>query len=263
LVGVGVLADLAVGGAEGLAGLFSGPGTNVSGSFWSRFRRRRVGFTIGYPEGSSPGSKLPVAIYLHGFRGDHRSAVSGYSPAGAATLANDVRRIAIATVDGGQGYWHPHPGDDPMSMVIEEFIPLLHRHGVGGSPGRVALLGTSMGGYGAIAMAEHHRGQFAAVGAISPAIFDTYNWAHYVNPGAYWSAADFAQFDAITHAGALSGLPVRVASGTDDPFHPWVADFARVLPAPGYVTFPPGAHTGSFFAGQTGPSVRFVAGHLS
>jgi hypothetical protein len=31
--------------------------------------------------------------------------------------------MALVTVDGGGGYWHPHPGDDPLGMVLYELIP--------------------------------------------------------------------------------------------------------------------------------------------
>ena len=26
--------------------------------------------------------------------------------------------MALVTADGGNGYWNPHPGDDPMAMVM-------------------------------------------------------------------------------------------------------------------------------------------------
>jgi hypothetical protein len=85
---------------------------------------------------------------------------------------------------------------------------------------------------------------------------------HYVNPGAYWSAADFARYDAVTHSTALGDLPVRVASGSHDPFHPWVVEFADTLPSRDPVVFPPGAHTGAFFETQVTPSVRFISQSL-
>ena len=170
--------------------------------------------------------------------------------------------MAMVTVDGGGGYWHPHPGDDPMGMVLHELVPMLAAKGLGAGPRGLAVMGISMGGYGAVAFAEQYRGRFAAVAAISPAIFESYAWVHYVNPGAYWSAADFARYDAITHTAALAGTPVRIASGDHDPFHPWVEDLVARLPAGAAVTFPPGGHTGEFFASQMGPSLAFLGEHL-
>ena len=269
IVGVASLAVLGVGAGvvvndvSDVTGAFKDPGTNIEGYFRSRYRRCRVGFTVGYPEGYSPGARLPLVIVMHGYRGDHRGAVAGYSPAGAATLANDVRPLAVVTVDGGQGYWHPHPLDDPMSMVMHELIPMMQHRQLGVGTRRVAVMGTSMGGYGALIFAEHFPDTFAGAAAISPAIFATYDWAHHISPSAYWSPGDFARYDAISHAGSLAGQPVRAASGVSDPFHPWVEDFKRALPAPGIVEFPPGAHTTSFFASQTEPSIRFLASHFS
>jgi S-formylglutathione hydrolase FrmB len=244
-------------------GLASG-GVNVDGSFFSRYRRTQVGYTIGYPAGHGPGSVLPLIVMLHGFGGDHTNAMAGITPAHAVSLlvnGEALAPMAMVTVDGGGGYWHPHPGDDPMGMVVHELIPMLQDRGLGVAPHTIASMGISMGGYGAIAFAENYPRIFRAVAAISPAIFTTYAWVHYVNPGAYWSAADFARYDAITHAGALRGTPIRVASGTRDPFHPWVEELASVLPRDAVVRFPPGGHTEGFFLSQEPLSLVFLARH--
>lgn len=240
-------------------------GLNINGGFYSRFRRTFVGWTLGYPTGHGPGDRLPLVVFLHGYTANHLTAMASYSPGSAASVRIGGRQIppvAIVTVDGGNGYWHPHPGDDPMGMVLHELLPRMAARGLGVAPHGVAVGGISMGGYGAIAFAEHYPTRFRAVAAISPAIFATYDWVHYVNPGAYWSAADFARYDAITHARALGRLPVRVASGAQDPFHPWVEEFVAELPPSDVVTFPPGAHTGSFFDNQIPPSIAFLAHHL-
>jgi S-formylglutathione hydrolase FrmB len=171
--------------------------------------------------------------------------------------------MALVTVDGGNGYWHPHPDDDPMGMIIHELIPMMQRRGLGVRPGSIGAMGISMGGYGAIALAQHYPHIFRAVAAISPAIFASYDWVHYVNPGAYWGPADFAKYDAITHVSALRHTPVRVASGDHDPFHPWVEDFVRRLPASDPVVFPPGEHNGAFFYNQIAPSIEFLAAYLA
>lgn len=77
----------------------------------------------------------------------------------------------------------------------------------------------------------------------------------------------FAAGDAVTHAAALAGVPVRVASGYDDPFYPGVRTLARALPRnPGGVRaevyFGSGCHTGAFFNAQEPPSLAFLARHL-
>jgi pimeloyl-ACP methyl ester carboxylesterase len=218
---------------------------------------------VGYPPGYDRGDRLPLVLSLHGYLGTHGSAFGGYSPRTALTLPGPtLRPMAVASIDGGGGYWHPHPGDDPMGMVLHEFLPMLRRWGLGVAPDEVAVMGISMGGYGAILFAEKYPDLFRVVAAISPAIFVTYAWVHYVNPGAYFSAADFADYDAVTHTAALRHTPVRIASGQHDPFHPWVEELAAALPPGAEVLFPPGAHTGTFFRSQIEPSLRFISEHL-
>lgn len=241
-------------------------GSNVSGTFYSHFRKRTVGYSVGYPDGHGPGSRLPLIVFLHGFRGTHEHCLAGYSPAEAVSIKSNGQALtpmALVTVDGGDGYWHPHPHDDPMGMVLHELIPMMQKRGLGVQPHRIATMGISMGGYGAIAFGEHFPRLFTAVAAISPAIFATFNWVHYVNPGAYWGLTDFAKYDVITHAGALRATPVRVASGDRDPFHPWIEQFVARLKPSDSVSFPPGEHNGAFFHSQIAPSVRFLSEHLA
>ena len=133
--------------------------------------------------------------------------------------------MAMVTVDGGGGYWNPHPKDNPMAMVVEELIPMCQARGLG-RPHRIGTMGISMGGYGASLLAEKYRRLFSAVAAISPAIWTSYPQARSANPGAYASNEDFVRDDAVTHADALAGIPVRVASGANDPFHPGVEALA-------------------------------------
>jgi enterochelin esterase-like enzyme len=245
---------------------FAPPGPSSSGTFYSAARRRTVGYTIAYPPRYRAGSDLPLVVMLHGYGGNHADALVGLSPARAVALqvgGRPLAPMALVTVDGGNGYWNPHPGDDPMAMVIGELIPLCRRLGLGRPPRRIGLMGISMGGYGALLLAEKYPHLIAAVAAISPAIWTSYAQAQGANPGAYASAAAFAANDAVTHAVALAQIPVRVASGYDDPFYPGVQALARALPAGAVVDLAKGCHTGAFFAEQQPPSLAFLARHLA
>ncbi len=244
---------------------YAAPGPSLSGTFYSRARRRTVGYTIAYPPGHRPGDRLPLVIMLHGEGGNHTNAVSGMSPAQALALRADgapLAPMAMVTVDGGYGYWNPHPGDDPIGMLTAELIPLCRRRGLGAAPHRIGVMGISMGGYGALLLGEKHPRLVAAVAAISPAIWTSYAQARAVNAAAYASAADFAADDAVTHAAALAHLPVRVAAGYSDPFYPGVRALASVLPRGAVVEFSNGCHDGSFFTAQEPPSLAFLARHL-
>ena len=245
---------------------FSLPGPSSSRTFYSAARRRTVGYTIAYPPGHRAGDELPLVVMLHGFGGNHADALVGMSPAQAVALRMDGRPLApmaLVTVDGGNGYWNPHPGDDPMAMVIGELIPLCRRLGLGRPPRRIGMMGISMGGYGALLLAEKYPHLIAATAAISPAIWTSYAQARGANAGAYASAAAFAANDAVTHASALADVPVRVAAGYHDPFYPGVQALARALPPGAMVDLAKGCHTGAFFAAQQPPSLAFLARHLA
>ncbi len=244
---------------------YSPSGPAFSGTFYSAARNRRVGYTLAYPPRHHAGNELPLVIMLHGYGANHTGALIGMSPAQALALVVDGRPLApmaMVTVDGGDGYWNPHPGDNPMAMVTGELIPRCRRLGLGRPPQRIGTMGISMGGYGALLLAEKHPHLIAAVAAISPAIWTSYAQARDANAGAYASAAAFAANNAVTHAAALAHLPMRVASGYDDPFSPGVHALARALPARAVVDFVKGCHTGPFFAEQQPPSLAFLARHL-
>ena len=245
---------------------FAPPGPSIDGTFYSAARRRTVGYTIAYPPGHRRGDELPLVVMLHGFGGSHADALAGMSPAQAVALKPGGRPLppmALVTVDGGDGYWNPHSGDDPMAMVIGELIPRCRRFGLGRRPRRIALMGISMGGYGALLLAEKYPDLFGAVAAISPAVWTSYPQARQANPGAYASAAAFAAGNVVTHAAALGRRPVRVASGYGDPFYPGVQALARALPPGAVVAVGPGCHDGSFFTAQEPPSLAFLADHLT
>jgi enterochelin esterase-like enzyme len=244
---------------------FATLGPAISGTFYSDARRRDVAYTLAFPPGHGPGSGLPLVVALHGFGGNHTNSLAAMSPQQAVAMrinGSPLPPMALVTVDGGGGYWNPHPGDDPMTMVIEELIPRCQDQGPGRPPYRIGTMGISMGGYGALLLGEKFPHTIRAVAAISPAIWTSYDQAHAANAGAYASAADFANCDAVTHASALANTPVRVASGSDDPFHPGVEALASALTSSAIVDITRGCHTDPFFVSQQPPSLSFLAEYL-
>jgi pimeloyl-ACP methyl ester carboxylesterase len=262
LPGKQTLDELAGGcAASGPALTFAPPGPSTSGRFLSRHRNRVVGYTIAYPPGHGPGSPLALAIYLHGFGGNHTSGFGQITLARALASRHDGRPLpplALVAVDGGGLYWNPHPGDDPSAMIVEELVPMCRRLGLGRAPQGIGAIGVSMGGYGALLLAERRPRLTSAVAVISPAIWTTYAEARAANPGAFASPADFAADDVITHTRALTGVPVRVASGTDDPFRAGVLALAKALPKPAELVIAAGCHDDAFFASQQHPSLAFL-----
>jgi predicted esterase len=241
---------------------FAPVGPSYSGRFYSRARRRSVGYTIAYPPGHLRGDNLSLIVVLHGYGDNHATALRGMTPAQAVALRPLLEPMALVTVDGGDGYWTPHPHDNPMAMVLEELIPMCQRLGLGRSPQQVNLMGISMGGFGALAIAESVPHLISGVAAISPAIWTTFDEARGANAGAFASRRIFEEYDVITHVDRLAGLPLRIAAGVDDPFLPGVRAFVKVVPHPEKVVFDSGCHTDPFFISQEPPSVRFLSRHV-
>ena len=93
-------------------------------------------------------------------------------------------------------------------------------------------------------------------------MWTSYTQARAANAGAFASASAFAAGDVISHAASLRGIPVRIASGVDDPFHPGVEQLAGVLGSNSIVKFPSGCHTQPFFIEQGPLSLDFLSRHL-
>ncbi|MBN7459800.1 alpha/beta hydrolase, partial [Mycobacteroides abscessus subsp. abscessus] len=123
-------------------------GAIAAGSFVSAARGGvRTEWRIARPPGVT-GPIRPI-IALHG-KGQTAAGVmeGGVENMLAQAVAAGAKPFALASVDGGGGYWHKRAsGEDSGAMVLNEFIPLLAEQGLDTS--RVAFLGWSMGGYGA------------------------------------------------------------------------------------------------------------------
>ena len=245
--------------------VFSALGPSIEGSFFSRARRRTVGYTLAYPPGHGLGSRLPLVVVLHAYGANHTNALTSMTLPQACALQVGGRPLppmAAISVDGGGGYWNRHPGDDPLAMVVEELIPMCQQRGLGLGRRAIGSLGISMGGYGAILLAEKYPERIAAVAAISPAVWTSFEQARSANAGAYATAQDFEEDDVVTHAAALRDIAVRVVAGENDPFRPGVQALVETLPPGAIAEISAGCHTGAFFTSQEVPSFRFLGAHL-
>jgi S-formylglutathione hydrolase FrmB len=249
--------DVAVPAAE----VASGP--MVDGEFDSTRRHRRVGYRLAYPPGSAPGDRLPVCLVLHGYGSDAKGAIEAarYDRYLAAAVAAGVPRFALAACDGGAGYWHPHVADDPLGALLDEFLPLLASKGL--AVDRVAALGWSMGGYGALLCGISAPTRFAVVVATAPAIWRSYAEAHRVNPMAFDSQAEWDAYNVFARAGLLSGLQVRVDCGESDSFAPAVGALREVLPDPGAVHLAKGCHDNAFWQYAAPTQLRLIGETLN
>ena len=205
---------------------------------FSAARGREVDFYTAVPQGYGDGRGLPVCQVLHG--GSKRP--TDFPALGLGRFLTDaVRRGAapfvLAGATGDRLAWRPHPGDDPQRMAHEEIPAWCAERDFDTS--RTAAWGWSMGGSGALLLAQTFPGFVRAVAAFSPA----------VTPGD----------DVFAGAGRLGGTPVGLWCGTGDSLH----DEVRALPirtaAGGYG---PGDHNFAYWSTVIPEAFTFLSGRL-
>jgi len=197
-------------------------------------------------------ASTPVVVVLHGKGGD---ASHAFRVLGLQEHVRDAR-VTVASVDGGDHYWHARrSGVDPGAMVAEDFLPLLRRET--GYAGRVAFLGWSMGGYGSLLLASDLGPErvFAVV-AESAALWTD---AGQSAAGAFDDREDFAAHDVFDRrrTRVLSRIPVRMDCGRSDPFVPGNQAFGRALPS-AELTFDEGAHTSTYWRNHGGSQLAWI-----
>ena len=183
-----------------------------------------------------PSPRLVVA--LHGRGGNASDAFDGLG------LHEQVERlgIAVASLDGGERYWHPRKGDDTGALVIEDLLPEVRRHGIPAGP--VGLLGWSMGGYGALWLGAHYGpGVVGAVAAMSAALWTSPGASA---AGAFDDREDFLAHDVFARTTDLARMPVSLACGTSDPFIAANRALAAKLPHAGS-SFDAGGHDDGYW----------------
>jgi S-formylglutathione hydrolase FrmB len=232
-------------------------------TFASAYRHATVQMITLVPAARAGESGRGVVIALHG--AGSTAAAMADQVATAMTVAR-IATFAVICVDGGGTYWHRRAdGDDPIGMIIHEVLPRAAAAGLATST--IGIAGESMGGYGALLLAQRLEAPgVAAVAALSPAIFASYAAAHSANAGAFDSEQDFARNDVFAGIGALRRVPTWVACGTDDPFEPEAALFRARLAAltrqqvPGGILA--GCHDDTFWLRTLPAALQFIGRHL-
>jgi S-formylglutathione hydrolase FrmB len=217
------------------------PGPIRFASFPSRRRGRRVGYGVAWPPGSGSGDRLPVCLLLHAAAGNERTPFERLRLHHHLAQASRLPPLALASADGRGSGWSPAAGDDPFGMLLDELLPLLSDLGLRTAPGQVGVLGWSMGGGGALRLAEANPGRLAAVVATSPAVA--------------------AAGSEVAGAGRLAGLAVKVDCGANDPFAPATRALAAALPG-AEIAVTKGCHDGGFWQRQAPAQLRFLAAAL-
>jgi enterochelin esterase-like enzyme len=195
-----------------------------------------------------------VIVALHGRNNNRRAAFDMVHLHDAVAAAG--QSFAVIGVDGGAAsYWHARrDGTDALSLVINELLPAVDTM-LGAALPR-AIIGWSMGGYGALLAAETAPSMFRAVVAASPAL-----WEHADEsaPGAFDDARDFDSHNVFAGIGTLRDLAVRIDCGTGDGFVNRARRFAERLPTANLGSFTPGYHDGAYWRSIAPAQIATIA----
>lgn len=255
-LGLGAVAGATMASAAGaVAGAAPAAPTMVTGSFVSA---ARGGVVTNWAIARPPGQTQPLrpVIALHGKGSDAAAVMAGGVEQGLAqAVAAGLPPFAVVAVDGGGSYWHRRSsGEDSGAMVLDELLPMLAGQDLDTS--RVAFLGWSMGGYGALLLGSRlGPARTAAIAAVSPALWLS---SGATAPGAFDGAADFAA-NSVFGLPALASIPIRIDIGTSDPFYSATQEFIGQLPNPPAGGSSPGGHDGSFWSSQLPGELSWIA----
>jgi enterochelin esterase-like enzyme len=226
----------------------------------SRFVHRTLAQTAVLPPGGGEGR--PLLVFLHG-RGQAGNESNANGAFYAALRAQGSRAPVVVFPNGGDhSYFHARGSGDWARYVLDEVIPRAVKR-FGADPGRVAIGGISMGGFGAFAIARKRPARFCAVGGHSAAFWQS---SGETAPGAFDNAADFARNDLIRLARARGRKPwgdarLWLDGGTADPFRAADERLAAALHI--RMRHWAGGHDGNYWQSHYKRYLRFYADALA
>ncbi len=150
-------------------------------SFTSASMGREMKYRVFLPASIAPGTKFPVVYLLHGCGGDVRdwsnySQVSEYAAKGyILVMPAEECSYYINSQANPEDKYEDYTTRDLIADVESRFPAKTERE-------NRAVVGVSMGGYGAITSALVHPEIYSFVGAISPAVdvpSRKFSWQHY------------------------------------------------------------------------------------
>ena len=235
--------------------------TMARGSFYSR---ARGGMQTNWMIARPPGHTQPLRpiIALHG---EGQNAVEvmnmGVEQVLAAAVTDGLPPVAFVAVDGGATYWHARTsGEDAGAMVLDELLPMLPNHGL--DTHRVAFMGWSMGGYGALLLGNRLGAErTAAICAVSPALFSPPDGDTFP-VGAFDDEAEYAAYS-VWGPNGVPSVPIRIDCGEGDEFAASTRQFVDQLRQPPAGSFSPGGHDHAYWDQQLPGEVRWIIPSLT
>lgn len=199
---------------------------------------------------------LPVCLALH----PRGSSARGMAELGlpqflASAAASGLPPFVIVAPDGGDHYWTDSgPGDNAMLMLRQELPGWLNQLGL---PPPSAVLGLSMGGFGALSYSL--RENPLATALLSPALFTS--WADAKSRHGFPDRSVWEAHDPLRFAEKIDGHRLGVWCGDADVFY----DTARELASRAHPTvsaFGPGDHTAGYWRRVLPEALRFISDRL-
>jgi enterochelin esterase family protein len=200
--------------AAGLAGrpVLADEKLLVEASYWSPALGRAIPYLV-YPAGA-PGKGAPVVYLLHGHGGGQWDWVR----AGRAREAAD-RAIAVGTLPplnlvmpGVGNSWYvdgPEPHGAMATALLDGLMPTEEEQ-LGADSDWRAMVGLSMGGFGALHLGMREPERWRFIGALSPAIFTPKNGFSdlqlYLFSGAFGEPFERDRYAAAEPFGQIAGL---------------------------------------------------------
>ncbi|MFE5793085.1 alpha/beta hydrolase [Streptomyces sp. NPDC056503] len=249
-----------------------------------------VDYQVLLPSDRVAGERLPLVLHLHGAMSSAASLERARPLYEELYRRGEFPRAVVACVSTPtlDGFYLDRPdGASWETLVADEFPG--HLAAAFGPFGGTALIGASMGGYGVLKAAFRDPERFAAVAALSPAVFPGETpedvpaanlpsvlgelhraMAHGTGDAATTYAGNSVQGRARRHAEAIRGaaLPVLVDCGAADEFllHEGAAHLHGVLVELGiahtYRLVDGAGHLGPEAEVRTREAIRFVGAAL-
>ncbi|GAA1884530.1 alpha/beta hydrolase-fold protein [Asanoa iriomotensis] len=209
----------------------------------SAARGKEIDFYTAVPDGYGDGKGLPVCLVMHGEakRPRHYGSL-GFGRALTRAVEKGAPPFVLAGADGSRLGWQPHAGDDPQRMAYEEVPDWCAARGFDIS--RLAVWGWSMGGAGALRLAQTFRGFVKAAAVLSPA----------VAPGD----------DVFEAVGRLRAQPLGLWCGLDDRLLENVRAFQMALTMPPVAGhYSEGGHDMDYWKSVIPEAFQFVGSMLT
>jgi S-formylglutathione hydrolase FrmB len=238
-----------------------------------------------YDAPASRGRRYPVVYYLHGLGDNEQSLIhlGGWNMIENLQERGRIGEMIVVVPDAGRSFYvnsrdTRQPYED---FFFREFLPAIERqYRIRRKRSARALLGISMGGYGALRYAFSRPQMFAAVAAHMPALIETIpagmTDARMLGPRfgflndvfgrpfdrAMWERA--SPFTLLRNAGSLNGLKIYMDCGRSDEygFDAGTQALSRALTArkiPHEAHIRPGGHNWIFVGEHLDKSLEFVS----